>query len=122
MAAAISFSFFTVTPELETMEAPDDAFRNSFASDGAPYHSSSTGKIQFLWWIQPDGMKTLCNAHRSSGSSETESNNYSSAKTLQKKNEAILAIYGEDDFHGEPLLQKRVRSHTLIYRVNLYTF
>ena len=64
------------------MEAPDDAFRNSFASDG----DSSTGKIQFLWWIQPDGMKTLCNAHQSGSSETSESNNYSSAKTLQKKN------------------------------------
>ena len=58
-------------------------------------------------------MKTLCSGGQCSGSSEagSASNNYSSAKTLQRKNEAILAIYGEDAYHGEPLLQKRVRHY-----------
>ena len=64
----------------------------------------------------------------SSASSNTEessaasTHNYSSAKAtlskakkgLQKKNEAILAIYGDDNLlHGEPLLQKRVRTMKL---------
>jgi len=65
-------------------------------------------------------MKPLCGGGQcSTGSSEAEStsNNYSSAKTLQRsKNEAILAIYGEDDFvNGEPLLQTRILVMVCVY-------
>ena len=49
---------------------------------------------------------------QSTSDTSDSSNNYSTAKTLQRqqKKEAVLAIYGEDDLNHEPLIQKRVRT------------